>query len=313
MTSRLVIAAVGLGCIAAAGTGGYLAVRTATVASEAATIQPATGTASSPVTPVPPAPPVEEPPVTASVAVVRPTPAPKPVTANHRVAAPAARTPPPAPAIVTAAADVPAPEVESLPAALPEPAEPERTPIPADRIRPATELVEVSLPASAVIGIRLDTTVSSETARVEDPVRARVMRAVVVDGVTVIPAGAQLNGSVTSVERGGRIREQSRIGIRFTSVDLTAERRVPIRTETIYREGESPTGEATAKIGASAVVGSILGGVIGGKKGAVIGGMAGAGGGTAVVMRGERNEATLPSGSTLTVRLSEAATFEIER
>jgi hypothetical protein len=170
----------------------------------------------------------------------------------------------------------------------------------------------VALASNTVIGVRLDTTVSSETAQVEDAVRARVTRAVVVDGVTVIPAGTRLNGHVTEVDRGGRVRERARIGVRFTSIDLGDDVRVPISTEAIYRSGESPSGEATAKIGASAVVGSILGGVLGGKRGAVIGGAAGAGGGTAMVMAGGRNAAVLESGTSLTLRLTASTELPIE-
>src|SRR5690606_24582178 len=109
-------------------------------------------------------------------------------------------------------------------------------------------------------------------------VHARVTRPVVIDGNTVIPTGARLTGSVTAVERGGRFRERSRIGVQFTAIAIDENTHVTIRTEAIYREGEAPTGEATAKIGASAVVGSILGGVFGGKKGAAIGAATGAAG-----------------------------------
>jgi hypothetical protein len=165
----------------------------------------------------------------------------------------------------------------------------------------------------AVIGIRMESAVSTETARVEDRVLARVTRDVRVNDVTAIPAGARLEGTVTLVERGGRFKERSRIGVRFTTVVLDGSARIPVETETIYREGESPTGEATSKIGASAVVGTILGAVIGGKKGAAIGGTAGAAGGTAVVMTGDRNEATIAEGTPLTVRLAAPLTVTITR
>jgi hypothetical protein len=178
---------------------------------------------------------------------------------------------------------------------------------------PAPRYQLVELPANAVIGIRLDTTVSTESARVEDPVEATVTRPVVVDGITVVPTGARLDGFVTLVEPGGRFRERARIGVRFTSMTIDGSRQVAIQTEAIYREGEPPAGEATAKIGASAVVGSILGGVLGGRKGAAIGAATGAASGTAIVARGGPNEATLPSGTTFTVRLSEPATIEVTR
>jgi hypothetical protein len=162
---------------------------------------------------------------------------------------------------------------------------------------------ELTVPEDSVIGIRLDTTVSSETAAVEDRVTARITRDVKADDVTVIAAGAVLEGSVTMVERGGKFRDRARIGIRFHTLVSGAERQ-PIETETIFRDGDAPTREATTKIGASAMVGTILGAVIGGKKGAAIGGTAGAAGGTAAVMAGDRNEATIAAGTPLTVRLT---------
>ena len=70
--------------------------------------------------------------------------------------------------------------------------------------------------------------------------------------------------------------------------------RVPIETDTIFREGDSPTGESAAKIGGGAIGGAIIGGIFGGAKGAAIGASAGAGAGTAAVMAGGRNAATLP-------------------
>jgi hypothetical protein len=163
------------------------------------------------------------------------------------------------------------------------------------------------VPEDAVIGIRLETAVTSETAAVEDRVRARVTRDVRVDDEVAIPSGATLEGTVTLAERGGRFKDRSRIGIQFTTLVID-DARVPIRTEAIFRDGEAPTREATSKIGASAVVGTILGAVIGGKKGAAIGGTAGAAGGTAAVMAGGRNEAAIAEGASLTVRLTDPVT-----
>ena len=183
---------------------------------------------------------------------------------------------------------------------------------PVEQVEPARpEFEELTAPENAVIGIRMTTPVSSDTARVEDRVTAQVTRDLTVEGRTIVPAGSTLEGSVTSVERGGRFRERSRLGVRFTNLVLSDNTRVPVQTETIFRTGEAPGNEATAKIGASAVVGTILGAVIGGKKGAAIGGSAGAAGGTAAVMAGGRNDVTLAAGTALTVRLTAPATFRV--
>jgi hypothetical protein len=53
--------------------------------------------------------------------------------------------------------------------------------------------------------------------------------------------------------------------------------------------------------------------VIGGKKGAAIGAGAGAAGGTAIVAKGGRNEAVIPVGALLTVRLTSPVKVTIER
>jgi hypothetical protein len=179
---------------------------------------------------------------------------------------------------------------------------------------PATPAVdELTVAENAVIGIRLETPVSSERSRVEDHVRARVTRDVLVDGRTAIPTGATLEGAVALVQIGGAFKERARVGIRFTTMVLADSTRVPIRTETIFRDGDAPGGEATAKIGASAVVGAILGAVVGGKKGAAIGGTAGAAGGTAVVVADGPNAADIAAGTPLTVRLTAPVSVSVPR
>jgi hypothetical protein len=178
---------------------------------------------------------------------------------------------------------------------------------------PKAQYRDVTVAADSVIGIRLDSTLSTETAKVEDAVNARVSRDVLVDGRTAIAAGARLEGFVTEVERGGKFKDRPRLGIRFTSLVLADGTRTAIQTETIYREGESPTSQSVAKVGGSAVVGAILGGLLGGKKGAVAGTAVGAAGGAAAVAKGDRPETVLTSGLMLTVRLTAPVTVTIER
>jgi hypothetical protein len=172
---------------------------------------------------------------------------------------------------------------------------------------------EVVLPASSVLGLQVETALSSERTRIEDRVEARVTRDVTAGGRLAVPAGSRVLGSVTAVERGGKMKDRARLGVRFHTLVLADGREVPLRTETIIREGESPANESARKIGGAAVGGAILGAIIGGGKGAMMGGAAGAAGGSAVVMTGDRNAATLPAGTVVSVRLSAPATIEIER
>jgi hypothetical protein len=177
---------------------------------------------------------------------------------------------------------------------------------------PEPRFVDLVVAPDSVLGLQMESSVSSEKARVEDEVTARVTRDVRVGDRVAIPAGSTARGEVTSVERGGKVKERARLGIRFTSVVLADGTRVPIETDTIYREGDSPTGESVAKIGGGAIGGAIIGGIFGGAKGAAIGASAGAGAGTAAVAAGGRNPATLPSGTPVTVRLVKPATVTVE-
>ena len=218
-----------------------------------------------------------------------PPPADPPVTT-----VPSAATPPPGADVLTAPATTP---VAALPVQNP----------------PAPRYEEITIKEDSVIGIRLEQTVSTATARVEDRVTARVTRDVTVDGRTAIPAGARLEGVVSLVEPPGRFKTPARIGVRFTTLILGDNLRVPIKTAAMYRNGDSPAGPASAKIGAGAMGGAILGAVIGGRKGAIIGTTAGAAGGTAAVMASDREHAIFPGDAALTVRLSGDIRIQIER
>ncbi len=152
------------------------------------------------------------------------------------------------------------------------------------------------MPASSVVGLHVSTSITSETARVEDRVEARVTRDVIADGRVAIPAGTKVIGDVTLVERGGKMKDKARLGVRFHTLVLADGDQVPFRTDAIFREGASPGAESARKIGGAAMGGAIIGAIIGGAKGAAIGGATGAAGGGAVVMAGDRNAATLPAG-----------------
>src|SRR6185503_2475742 len=223
--------------------------------------------------------------------------------ASDPLATPAVTAPPPVqnvePPPVTAAAGNAAATAAIEPPPVPE--------------RPKPRFEEVTVKADSVVGIRIDQSISSETARVEDRITAKVTRDVTVEGRTAIAAGTKLEGVVTMVERGGKFKERARLAIRFNTFILADGLRVPIQTEAILREGDSPSSEAGSKIGGAAVAGAIIGGLIGGKRGAVIGSTAGAAGGTAVVASGGRNEATIQSGAPLTVRLPAPVAITIER
>jgi hypothetical protein len=232
------------------------------------------------------------------------------------VAAPARRTPPtvahtprpaPIPEPVAPVVDVvPAstpPVVVDPPKYVPDPIVTPQASAPA--ASPEAEFDELIVERHSVIGIRLDYAVSSRTARVEDRITATVSRNVTVDGRVAIPEGARLEGTITGVDRGGKFRDRPRLSLQFDTMILTDGTRISIKTDTIVREGDSPSADAAAKVSAGTAAGAVIGSVLGGKKGAVIGGVTGAAAGTATVMTGDGNETALKAGAPLTVRLAD--------
>ena len=334
MSRPVAVALLAAGCLTAAGGGAYIAVRHNAGAAQA-------------VEPVALAAPASTPPVSETEAVIEPTvtedaakpapieperpaaPAVRPQPTPRRSTPAASRTVPAAPreAVAPPVADRPVPPAPSAAPEVPVsgPAAPTTTPTatatappvedpPARVETPAVpELEEITVPAASVIGLEVETPLTSEKARVEDRVDARVTRDVYADGKLAIPAGTRMIGAVTEVERGGKVKERARLGVRFHTLVLTDGRRIDVRTDTIFREGQSPTGESSRKIGGAAVGGAVLGAIMGGKKGAMIGGAAGAAGGTAAVMAGGRNAATIASGTVLNARLAAPVTVEVER
>ena len=238
-----------------------------------------------------------------------------------------AEAPPADPAPVqTARADLPAVEgwtrpeaTEPFPETAPEPSETAAIitnigSIDSPAPEPVPEFVELEIAADSVIGLQVDTAVSTRTARVEDTVEARVTRDVLVADQVAVPAGTRMLGSVVLVEKGGKLRDAARLGVRFHTLVLDDGLQVPVVTETIYREGRSRGSDSIAKIGGAAVGGAILGAIFGGGRGAAIGGSIGAAGGTAAALNnGEAEPAGLPPGTRLTVRLSRPVAVAVER
>jgi type IV secretory pathway VirB10-like protein len=178
---------------------------------------------------------------------------------------------------------------------------------------PAPEFVDLTVPSDAVLGLQIERTVSSELARLEDKVEARVTRDVRVGDRIAIPAGSTVRGSVTEVERGGRMKGKARLAVKFHTVVLADGTEVALKTDPVVREGQSPAGESTAKVGGAAIGGAILGAILGGGKGAAIGAGVGAAGGTAAAMTNDRNPATITAGTTVTVRMQAPATVTVQK
>jgi len=176
--------------------------------------------------------------------------------------------------------------------------------------RRRVEWREVTIPAGTALPLELETTLSSETAQVETPVRARLKQAVVVNGVTALPAGAIVSGNVTSAERAGRVKGRASLAFSFNQVRAD-NMSAAIRTAPLSYVGEASKGEDATKIGAGAVGGAIVGGIVGGGEGAAKGAAIGGAAGTGVVLATRGKEVELASGTDLAATLAAPLTIRV--
>jgi hypothetical protein len=171
---------------------------------------------------------------------------------------------------------------------------------------------EITIPDGAELSIVLDTAVGSKTSRVEDPVRAHLSRAVVIDSQTVLPEGSVVTGVVTDATPSAKVKGRAHLAVRFDSITPRgSDEQYRIETASVGRTAPATKKDDAVKIGAPAAGGAIIGAIVGGKKGAAIGAAAGGGAGTAVVLSTTGKETSLPVGSALRLRLTAPLTVKV--
>jgi hypothetical protein len=172
-----------------------------------------------------------------------------------------------------------------------------RAPAPASRA--STEARGADIPVGTEFDVRLQDTLSSETAEVEQRFLATTVVALSRNEEEVVPAGSAMRGVVSSVNKAGRVDRKGSLTVAFDQITVRG-RSYPLHaTVTQALESEGVKGEA-GKIGAGAGVGAIIGGILGGFKGALAGILIG-GGGTIAATQG--TDVNLPAGTVLRVRL----------
>ena len=165
--------------------------------------------------------------------------------------------------------------------------------------RPAVEerLSATEIPVGTEFDVRLQTRLSSGTARVEDRFDATTIVPYDRNGRVLVPAGSVMRGVVNSVTPASRgINRKGELTLVFDRFSIEG-RTYSIRATVLQAlQGEADTGRVAAGAGVGAIIGAILGGTRGALTGILIGG-----GGTVAATEG--NDVELAPGTVLRVRL----------
>ena len=171
----------------------------------------------------------------------------------------------------------------------------------ADGTSARSRSTEGPIPVGTELDIRLQDPLSSKTNVVEDRFRATTAVDLTLGDRMLIPAGSEVRGVVSSVDKAGRLDRKAQMTLSFDQITIDG-RDYPIQGMVVDAiEGEGIKGDV-AKIGAGAGVGAIIGGILGGGKGALAGVLIG-GGGIAAATPGKDVE--LAPGTVLRVRLDQ--------
>jgi hypothetical protein len=178
------------------------------------------------------------------------------------------------------------------------------------------------VPAGTALMVKLETTLATFSNKAGDPFRGELTQPVVLNGKTVIPAGAVVEGRVTKVAEPRRISGKPTIGIlpealilptgeRFfldaTLVDTNIGNGTDVNQEGEFK-GSGHDRRDQLETGGGTAGGMLIGGLIGGPPGIVIGGVVGAGS-TGAHWLSKHRSATLMSGTLLTIELNRPLTM----
>jgi hypothetical protein len=169
----------------------------------------------------------------------------------------------------------------------------------------------ITVPAGTPIVIRTTTALSTKEAKNGDRFQATLAEPLVVDGVTLAPRGAEVEGVIVESDPGGRVKGVAQLSIALRSL-RTVSGNVEIQTDAHLAEARSSVKKDVTRGAIMTGVGAAIGAIAGGGKGAAVGAGVGAGAGTATAMATRGEPATIPAESVLTFRLKSPVTVTVK-
>lgn len=168
----------------------------------------------------------------------------------------------------------------------------------------------LTLPAGTWVKVRIDKVIASDRNQVGDGFTATLAEPLVANGLVVARRGQTAGGRVAEVDKGGKAKGTSRLGLELDELGLVDGQQVQIRTRLVeYSAGTSKGRDATAVV-TGAGVGAMIGAAAeGGGFGAGMGGIAGAAAAAVGVLATRGRATVVYPEALLTFRLEQPLTI----
>src|SRR5579862_1526008 len=186
----------------------------------------------------------------------------------------------------------------------------------------------LTIPAGTKVPIALKHAISSKGTHEGDGVYAETTFPVVANGRVLIPAGTFVQGRISHIQRGGRIKGRAEVLMHFTTLIYPSGYTVLLpgavenapgvdKTSVKDEEGtirsDSQKGQKIGTVASSAGTGAVVGGLSSGGKGALIGAGVGGAVGTAIALLTRGNDVKLDAGTTLEIVIQREVALDASR
>jgi hypothetical protein len=183
----------------------------------------------------------------------------------------------------------------------PSPNDPTSPNRPNDEYAPPPALL--TIPAGTVLIMRINEPLSSDRNQINDQFTGTLEQPIIVNGWVVARRGQVVMGQVKSVQKAGRVKGVSQLGVELTDMTLVDGQQAPILTELWKASGGTSHGADAATIAGGTALGAIIGSAADWGRGAAIGAGAGAAAGIGAVLLTRGRPTILEPESQLTFRL----------